>query len=122
LGNPAIAEKWSDTMDPNNTAADVARARLNDEKQRLEELLSTLRSEHIQDGAIHQLGGDAAADTTSEATYLGVRQDLQKQVKDVDAALKRVDEGTYGIDELTGEPIDPARLEAEPTARTNVPR
>ena len=109
-------------MDSNDTAADVARARLDDEKQRLEKLLSTLKQEHIQDGPIHQLGGDAAADTTSEATYLGVRQDLQKQVEDVEAALKRVDEGTYGIDELTGEPIDPARLEAEPTARTNVPR
>jgi DnaK suppressor protein len=117
-----MAEKRSDTMDPNGAAEDVARARLNDEKQRLETLLRTLKHEHVEDGPIHQLGGDAAADTTSEATYLGVRQDLQQQVKDVDAALRRVDEGTYGIDELTGERIDPARLEAEPTARTNVPR
>jgi len=109
-------------MDPNGKEASVARERLHTEQERLDKLLSTLRHEHERDGAIHQLGGDAAADTTSETTYLGVRQDLQQQVKNVDAALKRVDAGTYGIDELTGEPIDPARLEAEPTARTNVPR
>ena len=36
------------------------------------------------------------------------------------AALARVDDGTYGIDEVTGEPIDPDRLDAFPTARTNI--
>jgi DnaK suppressor protein len=109
-------------MDPTGADADVARSRLNEERTRLESLLSRLAAEHEQDGPIHQLGGDAAADTTTETTYFGVQRDLKQQVKDVDAALKRVDEGTYGIDELTGEPIDPARLEAEPTARTNVQR
>ena len=34
--------------------------------------------------------------------------------------MQRLDDGTYGIDEVTGEPIDPERLEALPTARTNV--
>ena len=36
------------------------------------------------------------------------------------AALGRIDAGTYGIDEATGEPINPARLDAIPTARTNI--
>ena len=40
--------------------------------------------------------------------------------REVEAALQRVEDGTYGIDEHTGEPINPARLEAIPTARTNV--
>jgi RNA polymerase-binding transcription factor DksA len=39
---------------------------------------------------------------------------------EIQAALRRIDEGTYGIDEVTGEPIPPERLEAVPTARTNV--
>ena len=43
-----------------------------------------------------------------------------EQLSELQAALARVDDGTYGIDEVTGEPIDPARLEAIPTARTNV--
>jgi RNA polymerase-binding transcription factor DksA len=35
--------------------------------------------------------------------------------------LQRLDDGTFGVDEVTGDPIDPERLEALPTARTNVP-
>jgi len=38
------------------------------------------------------------------------------QLGRVDAALRRVDEGTYGVCEHCGEPIAPARLEARPTA------
>jgi DnaK suppressor protein len=38
----------------------------------------------------------------------------------VDAAFGRIDDGTYGYDEQTGEPIDPERLAAEPTARRNI--
>jgi DnaK suppressor protein len=39
---------------------------------------------------------------------------------EIEAALQRLDDGTYGIDEVTGEPIADERLEALPTARTNV--
>ena len=42
------------------------------------------------------------------------------QLGEVEAALQRVAEGTYGTCEVCGRPIDPARLEARPTARTCV--
>ena len=42
------------------------------------------------------------------------------QIDEADAALKRVDDGTYGIDEETGEPINPDRLKVVPAAPTNV--
>lgn len=51
---------------------------------------------------------------------LAVEKDLKEQLKDITDALKKIDAGTYGLDEETGEPIDPARLEAYPAARTNV--
>ena len=42
-------------------------------------------------------------------------------IEKIDASLGRVDDGTYGIDERTGEPIEPARLgasrSAAPTSR-----
>ena len=45
---------------------------------------------------------------------------LEAELAEIEAALQRLDDGSYGVDEVTGEPIDPARLEALPTARTNV--
>lgn len=40
---------------------------------------------------------------------------------DVDAALDRLEQGTYGVCERCGAPIPEARLEARPVARTCVP-
>ncbi len=37
----------------------------------------------------------------------------------VETALQRLDDGTYWNDEVTGQPIDPAHLAANPTARRN---
>ena len=59
---------------------------------------------------------------SSASSDLGLLEDLETELSDIQDALERIDNGTYGIDEVTGEPIDPARLEAVPTARTNVDR
>jgi RNA polymerase-binding transcription factor DksA len=45
-----------------------------------------------------------------------VRQ-AREHLAEVDAALERVEIGTYGVCEGCGEPIPPARLEARPAAR-----
>jgi DnaK suppressor protein len=39
------------------------------------------------------------------------------KLREIAAALKRIDEGDYGTCENCGEPINPRRLEADPTAR-----
>jgi RNA polymerase-binding protein DksA len=41
---------------------------------------------------------------------------LRSNLKDVDRALERIDDGTYGLCERCGKPIDPDRLEARPWA------
>ena len=107
-------------MNPDSANADEVRSRLAAERKRAEERLHTLEHERDEDGAIDSAGGDPGADTTSAATYLGAIEDVHNEIEEIDLALQRVDDGTYGIDEVTGEPIDPARLEAEPTARINV--
>jgi RNA polymerase-binding transcription factor DksA len=43
--------------------------------------------------------------------------DLQESLSDVDEALRRMLDGTYGVCERCGKPISEARLEAMPTAR-----
>ena len=106
-------------MDRNSPEASEARTRLEAEKARLDELLAELEKNFNQDGGISQ-SGDAAADTTYADTNIGTRDGIKNELDEVDAALQRLDDGTYGIDEVTGDPINPERLAAEPTARTNV--
>ena len=44
---------------------------------------------------------------------------LQARLTDVKDALTKIENGTYGICEVSGEPIEADRLEANPAARTN---
>jgi DnaK suppressor protein len=44
----------------------------------------------------------------------------REHLAEVDAALSRLDEGTYGVCDGCGEPIPAGRLEARPTARRYV--
>lgn len=43
---------------------------------------------------------------------------FQARLKDINDALKKIEEGKYGLCEISGEPIEKARLEANPAART----
>ena len=43
---------------------------------------------------------------------------LEVRYKNVLRALQKIEDGTYGVDELDGEPIEVERLEANPAART----
>ena len=55
-------------------------------------------------------------DVNQELAFrLGERE--SQMVADIDEALRRIDEGTYGICERCGSPIPEPRLEALPTAR-----
>jgi RNA polymerase-binding transcription factor DksA len=63
---------------------------------------------------------DTASETFEREKDLSILEQLEDELAELEAALARIDAGTYGIDEVTGEAIDPARLEAVPTARTNV--
>ena len=61
------------------------------------------------------------ADTSQVTTERGEAErlaaDLQEALSDVDDALRRIAEGTYGRCERCGNPIGEARLEAMPAAR-----
>lgn len=45
-------------------------------------------------------------------------KELETQLKEIVAALEKIKAGTYGICEVSGEPIEHDRLEANPAART----
>ncbi len=109
-------------MDP-----DEARRRLLAERERVSGLVRELRTELGAGGDdsselsdYDQHPADTASETFEREKDLGLLEELEAELSELQDALERIDNGTYGIDEVTGEPIDPARLEAVPTARTNV--
>jgi RNA polymerase-binding transcription factor DksA len=63
---------------------------------------------------------DAATDSFDRDLALGLASFEQDLLYEVDAALKRLDDGAYGICELTGKPIPWNRLRAIPWARFSV--
>jgi hypothetical protein len=63
---------------------------------------------------------DAATDSFDRDLALGLASFEQELLYEVDAALKRLDDGAYGICELTGKPIPWNRLQAIPWTRFSV--
>ena len=59
---------------------------------------------------------DRASSESDRALELRTRDRQRKLIAKIDAALKRIDDGTYGYCEETGEPIGLARLDARPIA------
>lgn len=59
---------------------------------------------------------DRASAESDKALELRTRDRQRKLISKIDAALRRIDDGTYGYCDETGEPIAIKRLEARPTA------
>ena len=77
--------------------------------------LQPLRTELNQSDII-----DRASSEADRALELRARERQRKLISKIDAALARLDEGTYGFCEETGEPIALSRLEARPIATLSV--
>ena len=60
---------------------------------------------------------DLGTDNFEQEFALGLMDSERKLLHEIDDALQRIDEGTYGICEGTGKSIRKARLEAQPWAR-----
>ena len=92
--------------------------------ERKRELLKQVLS---QDEDLDEIRGDVAADPLDAAgnasslelmTTLGNNE--RRELAEIDNALRKIENRTYGFCEESGEPIHPARLEAVPTARYTV--
>jgi len=59
---------------------------------------------------------DRASSETDRSLELRTRDRQRKLISKIDDALRRIDDGSYGYCEETGEPIGLARLEARPIA------
>lgn len=63
---------------------------------------------------------DIGTDNYEQEFALGLMDSERKLLREIDDALQRMEDKTYGICEGTGEPIPKARLEAQPWARYSV--
>ncbi len=108
-------------MDP-----DEARRQLAAERHRLATVHAGFDDEHLdtsQRDSLGELAGfdqhqaDIGTETFEREKDLSIIERVEAELADVEHALRRLDEGTYGRCEACGRPIDEARLDAIPAAR-----
>jgi len=106
---------------------DEARRRLEAERVRLTEVKSDFDSEHLTEesedenlselSSVDQHQADVGTETFEREKDLSILEQIEAELADVEHALKRLDDGTYGTCEFDGKPIPEERLEAMPAAR-----
>ena len=106
---------------------DDARRNLNDEQVRLEKLRHGFDDEHLHDESedestselshLAQHSADVGSETFEREKDFSILEQVEAELADVDRALRRLDDGTYGTCEACGHPIGDDRLEAMPAAR-----
>jgi RNA polymerase-binding protein DksA len=106
------------------TAKEIAelRARLEEERDELaaqlsaieEDSFATTQSELAGDVGLDDEAADAGTATFEREKDLSIEQNVRDLLQKIERALKRIDEGTYGICERCGKPIEKARIKALP--------
>jgi DnaK suppressor protein len=112
---------------PSHVNVDRARQRLLHERKRLQGINDGLAAEQGVDqsepDAFSELSladqhpADLGTEMFEREKDLSIAERIEAELADVRRALKRIDEGTYGICEACGRPIARARLEVRPEAR-----
>jgi RNA polymerase-binding transcription factor DksA len=103
------------------------RKRLEDERARLTHVVDFLEKENpgsmtdelgeLAEGGTDNHLGDTASAMYDRELDEGLEQGAQQTLLEIDAALRRIDGGSYGVCEVCGEPIGEQRLSAIPWAR-----
>ncbi|MDQ5810806.1 MAG: TraR/DksA C4-type zinc finger protein [Actinomycetota bacterium] len=95
--------------------------RLQDLKVELERVRDGLeedqrfRAEEEEDFTQHD-SGDMSQSLFTREVDATVEQQVERRLENVERALQKMDEGTYGLSDESGEPIPKGRLEAVPEA------
>jgi len=100
----------------NERQREYFRSKLQKWKQEImDEARSTIANLQLDTVSLPDLA-DRATSETDRAIELRTRDRQRKLVGKIDAALRRIEDGTYGYCEETGEPIGVSRLDARPIA------
>ncbi|MFC2013289.1 TraR/DksA family transcriptional regulator [Chloroflexota bacterium] len=103
------------------TAFNMLRSRLENERKHLVEELEQLRAsvrpaDERREGSPFGKREEEAAETLELEKRITLEKRIRDQLAEVEHALHKFEEDTYGLCDSCGKPIDPARLEALPQA------
>ena len=107
----------------------AVRRRLHEERERLRQILAeseeTLRASAdagdpgpTELSAVDQHPADIGSELFERQKELSIRESSEVRLQEMEDALRKLDDGTYGICEVCGNPIGKERLQAVPTARS----
>ena len=106
---------------------DEARQRLEAERERLAHVHAAFDDEHLHDESEDDSSGelshhvqhiaDVASDTFEREKDFSILEQVEAELADVERALQRLDDGTYGHCDVCHDPIGDERLEVLPAAR-----
>jgi len=106
---------------------ELARQRLADERDRLNGVRATFDEEGLTDqsesdsvgelSSYDQHQADLGTETFEREKDLSILEQVEAELADVEHALRRLDDGTYGTCEVCGREIPDERLEAMPATR-----
>ncbi len=104
-----------------NVGFNLLRARLESAQKRLNEELEQLKSsvrpaDERREGSPFGKREEEATESFELERRLTLEKRLRDQLADVEHALKKFEDGSYGLCDNCGKPIDPERLEALPQA------
>ncbi len=104
-----------------------ARERLLAERARLEGVRENFADEHLGDeseqeslaelSSFDQHEADIGTETFEREKDLSILEQVEAELADVEHAIRRLEEGTYGTCEACGRPIGDERLQAMPATR-----
>jgi DnaK suppressor protein len=103
----------------------TARKRLEEERERLQGIADDLqreRDESVSDTAgelssFDQHPGDSGTETFEMEKNVSLREQVDDELQEVEAAFQRLERGTYGTCQACGKPVGDERLEAMPATR-----
>jgi DnaK suppressor protein len=110
------------------TSSDLDQEFIAQQKQRLQDLKAELervrdgleedqrfRAEEEEDFTEHD-AGDMSQSLFTREVDATVEQQVERRLENAERALQKIEEGTYGLSDESGEPIPKGRLEAVPEA------
>jgi RNA polymerase-binding protein DksA len=111
----AVAKLTTQEIDELRTRLESERGELADQLTTIEDqAFAATQSDISGDVGVDDESADAGTATFEREKELSIEQNVRDLIQKIDRALKRIDDGTYGICEVCGKPIEKARIKALP--------